>query len=106
MINQRANILSSSPFYSLDDDQFRLTLFEFMNGSVPLILILINKLSLCKDSENGSCEYDTEDSFNNMLAVNQIRLNLKCSSLETGLSLHMNICRISNKFDKLTNFLG
>ena len=56
--------------------------------------------------ENYSCEYDTEDSFNNMLAENQIRLNLKCSSLETGLSLHMNIRRISNKFDKLTNFLG
>ena len=28
--------------------------------------------------ENCSCEYDTEDSFNNMLAENQIRLNLKC----------------------------
>ena len=33
-----------------------------------------------------------------MLAKNQSRLNLKCSTLETGL--------LSNKFDKLTNFLG
>ena len=32
MINQQVNILSSLPFYNLDDDQFRLTLFEFMNG--------------------------------------------------------------------------
>ena len=72
----------------------------------PLFYESYKNFSLCKDSEDGSCEYDTEDSFNNMLAVNQIRLNLKCSSLETGLSLHMNIRRISNKFDKLTNFLG
>ena len=72
----------------------------------PLFCESYKNFSLCKDSENGSCEYDSEDSFNNMLAVNQIRLNLKCSSLETGLSLHMNIRRISNKFDKLTNFLG
>ena len=35
-------------------------------------------------------------------------LNLKCSTLETaGLSLlHMNIRSLSNKFNKLTNFLG
>ena len=31
--------------------------------------------------ENYSCEYNTEDSFNNMLAENQIRLNLKCMQL-------------------------
>ena len=42
-----------------------------------------------------------------MLAENQNRLNLKCSTLETGLSfLYMNIRSLSNKFDKLTNFLG
>ena len=47
------------------------------------------------------------DSFSNMLAEEQSRLNLNCSSLESGLSfLHMNIRSISNKFDKLTNFLG
>ena len=59
--------------------------------------------------ENSSCEYYTEDYLNNMLAENQSRLiiNLKCSTLETGLSvLHMNIRSLSNKFDKLTNFLG
>ena len=57
--------------------------------------------------ENSSCEYYTEDSFKNMLAENQSRLNLKCGTLETGLSfLHMNIRSLSNKFDKLTNFLG
>ena len=43
----------------------------------------------------------------NMLAENQSRLNLKCGTLETGLSfLYMNIRSLSNKFDKLTNFLG
>ena len=63
------------PFYNLDDDQFRLTLFEFMNGgtinfdpdrlaqlkSNPL---LCKNFSLCKDNdrdvnfylENSSCE--------------------------------------------------
>ena len=42
-----------------------------------------------------------------MLAENQSRLNLKCSTLETGLLfLNMNIRSLSNKFDKLTNFLG
>ena len=40
--------------------------------------------------ENSICEYYTEDSFKNMLAENQSRLNLKCSTLETGLSfLHI-----------------
>ena len=54
--------------------------------------------------ENSSCEYYTKDSFKNMLAENQSRLNLKCRTLETGLSfLHMNIRSLSNKFDKLTN---
>ena len=42
-----------------------------------------------------------------MLAENQSPLNLKCNTLETGLSfLHTNIRSLSNKFDKLTNFLG
>ena len=42
-----------------------------------------------------------------MLAENQSRLNLECGTLETGLSfLHMNIRSLSNKFGKLTNFLG
>ena len=58
--------------------------------------------------ENRSCEYFTEDSFNNMLTEQQSRLNLNCNSFGTGLSLlHMNIRSISNKFDKIkiTNFL-
>ena len=42
-----------------------------------------------------------------LIAKNQSRLNLKCSTLETGLSfLRMNIRCLSNKFNKLTNFLG
>ena len=121
--------LSSLPFYSLDDDQFRLTLFEFMNGGTinfdpdrlaqlkfnPLLCESYKNFSLCKDNdpdinfylENSSCEYYTEDSFNNMLAEEQSRLNLICSNLESGLSfLHMNIRSISNKFDKLTNFFS
>ena len=117
------------PFYNLDDDQFRLTLFEFMNGGTinfdpdrlaqlkfnPLLCESYKNFSLCKDNdpdvnfylENSSCKYYTEDSFKNMLAENQSRLNLKCGTLETGLSfLHVNIRSLSNKFDKLPNFLG
>ena len=128
-MNQRINSLSSMPFYNLNDDQFRLTVFECMNGGTinfdpdrlaqlkfnPLLCESYKNFSLCKDNdpdanfylENSSCEYYTEDSFKNMLAENQSRLNLKCSTLETGVSfLHMNIRSLSNKFDKLTNFLG
>ena len=62
----------------------------------PLLCESYKNFSLCKDNdpgvnfylENCSCKYDTEDSFNNILAENQSLLNLKCSSLETGLSLH------------------
>ena len=54
--------------------------------------------------ENSSCEYYTKDSFNNILAENQSRLNLKCSTLETGPSLlHINIHSLANKFDKLSS---
>ena len=57
--------------------------------------------------ENSSCEHYTEESFNNMLADEQSRLNLSCGSLESELSfLHMKICGISHKYDKLTNFQG
>ena len=117
------------PFYNLDDDQFQLTLFEFMNGGTinfdpdrlaqlkfnPLLCESYKNFSLCKDNdpdvnfylENSSCEYYTEDSFKNVLAENQSRLNLKCGTLETGLwFLHMNIRSLSNKFDRLKNFLG
>ena len=129
MINQQVNSLSSLPFYNLDADQFRLTLFEFRNGGTinfdpdglaqlkfnPLLCESYKNFSLCKDNdpdinfllENSSCEYYTEDSFNNMLVDEQSRLNLSCRSLESELFfLHMNIRSISNKFDKLTNFLG
>ena len=129
MINLQLISLSSLPFYNLDDDQFRLTLYEFMNGGTvnfdpdrlaqlkfnPLLCECYKNFSFCKDNdldmnfylENSSCEYYTEDSFNNMLAEEQSRLNLNCGNLESGLSfLHMNIRSISNKFDKLTNFLS
>ena len=122
--------LSSLPFNNLDDGQFRLTLFEFMNGGTinfdpdrlaqlkfnPLLCESYKNFTLCKDNdpdmnfylENSSCEYYTEDSFNNMLAQEQ-SLNVYFSdfvNLESGLSfLHMNIRSISNKCDKLTNFL-
>ena len=110
MINQQVNSLSSLPFYNLDDDQFRLTLFELRNGGTinfdpdrlaqlkfnPLLCQSYknSNLCLCKDNdpdknfllENSSCEYYTEDSFNNMLANEQSHLNLNCSSLESELS--------------------
>ena len=128
-INHQVNSLSSLPFYNLDDDQFRLTLFEFTNGCSinfdpdrlsqlkfnPLSCESYKNFSLCKDNdpdvnfylENCSCEYYyTEDGFNNLLAEQhqQNRVNLNCSCIESGLSLlHMNIRSITNKFDKLTN---
>ena len=81
----------------------------------PLLCESHKNFSVCKDNdsdiiffflENGSCEYYTEDSFNNMLANERSRLNLNCSSLESDLSFpHMNILSISNKCDRLTNFL-
>ena len=121
--------LSSLPFYNSEDDQFSLTLFDFMNGGSinfdpdrlaqlkfnPLLCESYKNFSLCKDNdpdmnfylENSSCEYYAEDSFNNMLAEEQSRLDLNCSNLESGLSfLHMNIRSISNKFVSLTNFLS
>ena len=51
------------PFYNLDDDQFRLTLFEFMNGADfdpdrlaqlkfnPLLCESYKNCSLCKDND-------------------------------------------------------
>ena len=94
------------PFYNVDNGPFWLTLFEFMNGGTinfdpdrlaqltfnPLLCESYKNFSLCKDNdpdvnfylENSSCEYYTEDSFKNMLAENQSRLNLKCGTLETA----------------------
>ena len=64
MINQQVNSLSSLPFYNLEDDQFRLSLFEFMNGGTinfhpdrlaplnfnPLLCESYKNFSLCKDN--------------------------------------------------------
>ena len=57
--------LSSLPFYNLDDDQFRQTLYEFMNGGTinfdpdrlaqlkfnPLLCESCKNFSLCKDND-------------------------------------------------------
>ena len=65
MINQQVNSLSSLLFYNLDDDQFQLTLFEFMNdGTInihpdrlaqlkfnPLLCESYKNSSLCKDND-------------------------------------------------------
>lgn len=47
---------------------------------------------------DSSCEYFTKQSYNNMLAEEQSRLNLNCSNLEASLSfLRMNNRGISDK---------
>ena len=85
--------MNSLSFYNLDDYQFRLTLTEFKNeGTINfdpdrLTQLQINLL-VCVYS---SC-------LQNMLLEEKGRLNLNCSSLESGLSfLHVNIRGISNK---------
>ena len=117
--------MSSLPFHDLDDNEFQIALFEFANGvSIrydpdrlaslkfnPLLCESYKNFSLCKDlnpdsnffNEIGSCEYYSEDSFNNMLSEEQNRLNL--NSIDVSL-LHLNIRSIRNKLDKFTNFLG
>ena len=65
MINQQVNSLASLPFYNLDDDEFRLTLFESMNGGTinfdpdrlaqlkfnPLLCESYKNFSPCKDND-------------------------------------------------------
>ena len=114
VINQQVISLSSLPFYNLDHDPFRLTPFEFRNGGTinfdldrlaqlefnPLLRESYKYLSLGKDIdpdtyfhlENNSCEKYTEE---------QRRLNLNCSSLESGLSF-LHLCLIWTKYWKKT----
>ena len=108
--------MSSLPFHDLDDNEFQIALFEFANGGSirydpdrlaslkfnPLLCESYKNFSLCKDlnpdsnffNEFGSCEYYSEDSFNNMLSEKQNRLNL--DSMDVSL-LHLNIRSIRNK---------
>ena len=110
--------LSSLPFYNLDDDQFRLTLYEFMNGGTinfdpdrlaqlkfnPLLCESYKNFSLCKDNnpdmnfylENSSCENYTEDSFNNMSAEEQSRLNLRWPN-----TVFKSLCLILHNFQTI-----
>ena len=116
MINQQVNILSSLSFHNWDDNQFRLTLVEFMNGAtinlgpdrLAQLCECYKNFSLCLNNdpdilfflyfENSSCEYFTKDSLNNMLVEEQSRLNLNCSDLNPAFFfLHMNFRGISNK---------
>ena len=92
-------------FQALKSIVFIVIIFVYPLCFVPFPQITgLHEMAL---TQNSSCEYYTEDSFKNMLAKNQSRLNLKCSTLETGLSfLYMNIRSLSKKFDNLTNFLG
>ena len=108
MINQQVNILSSLSFHNWDDNQFRLTLVEFMNGATinlgpdrlaqlkfnSLLCECYKNFSLCLNNdpdilfflyfENSSCECFTKDSLNNMLVEEQSRLNLNCSDLKSS----------------------
>ena len=91
-----SNSLASLPFSHLDDDNFRLALFELNNGPMnddaerfdslkfnPLLSTSYRNFSLCKDqdpdfnfySQSHDCEYYTEGSFNNCLADLNINSN-------------------------------
>lgn len=123
--------LVSLPFFSLDDDEFQLAIFEYLNGGSinfdadrlaslkfnPLLCESHKNFSLCKDLDPDSnfypnidnCEYFTEASFNNMLTEQENRLNLSLNhdNFTSSLSLlHLNIRSIVNKLGKFCNFLG
>ena len=115
-----AQISNALPFYHLDDNDFRLTLFQFKNSQInydpdrlsslkfnPFMSELNDNFSLSKDidpdfnfySQAINCKYYSEGNFNKLLAKN-VNNNAKLSLL------HLNICSISRKLDNLTNFLG
>ena len=123
--------LTSLPFFNLDDDEFQLAIFEYLNGGSikfnadglaslkfnPLLCESYKNFSLYKDLDPDSnfypdienCKYFTEASFNNTLTEQQRRLNLGLNydSFTSSLSmLHLNIRSIKNKLGKFCNFLG
>ena len=117
-----SNTLSSLPFSHLDDENFRLTLFELNNGSInfdpekldslkfnSLLSTSYRNFSLCKDRDPDSnfysqfhnCEYYTKDSFYNRLA----NLNINTNNRGNLALFHLNIYSISYKLGKMSNFL-
>ena len=121
-MNKINNPLVSLPFYNLDDDIFRLALFEVENGSITfdpdrLASLKFNPLfgnfSPCKDLDPDSnfnmqsrdCQYYSEGSFNNMLINNQNCPDLNNNNTIEFSLLHLNIHSISKKLDSFSNFL-
>ena len=118
-----SNTLASLPFSHLDDDNFRLTLFELNNDPInfdserldslkfnPLLSTSYRNFSLCKDRDPDfnfcaqlhDCEYYTEGSFNNRL----VDLNINTNNRGNLALLHFSIHSISYKLDRFSNFLG
>ena len=109
------------PFSHLNEEDFRLAMFEQLNGSVrydpdrlaglrfnPLLSETYKKFSLCSDqdpdanffSELPDCEYYIEDKFNDMLQQKNISGANNCLSI-----LHLNIRSLHRNLDSLTTLL-
>ena len=107
-------------FFHLDDENFRLAVFEQLNGRVncdvnrlsclklnPLLSEIHTNLSLCKDidpdsnmfSELGNCEYYVEEQFNDLLQKRKIDNNR--SSF-----MHVNARSLQCNLNGLTNLLA
>lgn len=113
------SLLDELPFIHLDDEGFRLAMFEQLNGPIhfdpdrlsnlkfnPLLSEKHKNFSLCKEldpdsnffSELGNCEYYIEDKFNDLLL--QKKFDNNCLSL-----LHINIRSLQRNLHGLTNLL-
>ena len=105
------------PFFHLDDESFRLAVFEQLNGRVnydvdrlsclklnPLLSELHTNLSLCKDmnldskmfSELGNCEYYVEEQFNDLLQKQKSDNNRSSFMHVNARSLQCNLSGLTN----------
>ena len=96
------SLIEELPFSHLSEEEFRLAMFEQLNGSIsydpdrlaglrfnPLLSETYKKFSLCSDhdpvanffSELADCEYYIEENFNEMLQQKNILGANNCLSL-------------------------
>ena len=111
------------PFFHLDDENFRLAVFEQLNGRVNddvgrlsclklnfYYLKYLQTLSLCKDidpdsnmfSELGNCEYYVEEQFDDLLQKQKIDNNRSSFMNVNARSLQCNLCRLTHLLGNLT----
>ena len=113
--------MAELPFIHLNKEDFRLAMFEQLDGPIrydsdrlaslsfnPLLSETYKKFSLCSHhdpnanffSELVDCEYYTEENFNEMLHQKNILEVNNCLSL-----LHLNVCSLHRNLDSLTTLL-